>query len=190
MPLLCYLCCTLPQLCSFVLFNCGNRIFGRAGKAISVDARAYTKSTSRALYLEAPCDRRELPADDQYPALRTTTSTTTELKPGPTRFVQLLHMSSEVLMATKDMRMIDKATMAMDRVPPIPQDIWTTTNLPCCQPLAPLQHSHSYTTTNSKPNGSRRGYVKANPIYASQILTIFRIGCPTQKRISRQCETR
>jgi hypothetical protein len=45
------------------------------GKAVSLHAGAYPSRPSRALHLQAPCHRRELHADDQYPSLRTTSST-------------------------------------------------------------------------------------------------------------------
>lgn len=63
-----------------------------AGEALSLDARAHSPSASSALYSEASCDRRELPAYGEHPAVcpsstpaatatATTTTTTTEERP-------------------------------------------------------------------------------------------------------------
>jgi len=56
------------------------------GEALSLDARAHSKSSPRALYLKASCNRGELSVDDQYPAIRTTTSPT-KLQHFSTRYV-------------------------------------------------------------------------------------------------------
>ena len=54
--------------------------------------------------------------------------------------------------------MKDIAIMAKTRAPQTLLETWTIiTPVPCCQPLAPQRHWHSYTITNSRPIGSQKG---------------------------------
>lgn len=62
------------------------------GKTLSFYAGTYSASPPRALYLQAPSYRGELPADDQHPAVRTGAESTAELasrSSGPARNTKL-----------------------------------------------------------------------------------------------------
>ncbi|RDL36639.1 Uncharacterized protein BP5553_05991 [Venustampulla echinocandica] len=63
--------------------------FACAGKAIQVYARAYPKSSSRAVYLKAARDGGELPAYDQYPATQTASIDKLQSRAPRSRFLPL-----------------------------------------------------------------------------------------------------
>lgn len=59
------------------------------------------------------------------------------------------------------MEMTDTATTAKARVHRALPGTWMISiQVICCQPLAPLQRWHNYTTTNLRWIGSRKGCVK------------------------------
>jgi hypothetical protein len=147
--------------------NCGNKRLGCAGKTISVYARAYSSSSPRTLHLQASRDRGELPAHDQYPAIAATA--TAKLQPSSPRSVQPLWAAGTITDKMQVMETNGTATMARIPAPRIPRGTWKSTSRPrCCQPLALLQLSHSYTITNMSRTGSRKGSVMSKSFIKSR----------------------
>lgn len=68
------LCRAVGMQASFDEFGGNKPTVHHTGEALSIDARTYTKSTFRALYTQASSDRGKLPADDQLPSFRATSS--------------------------------------------------------------------------------------------------------------------